>query len=223
MDIVDYLLDAYRRGSNLIAPNDEDVKLRQQMLPGMLSMTPVIGDAMSGYDVAQSARQGNYGDAALNAVGLLPFVPGMAGVMKKIPKSPGSSNVPDGYVRLYHQTTPEAIESIEKEGIRFSKAKGIDGPKGIYADEKGFYGKPGEIPTVEIMVKKEDWNAPFVMKDVAPNEIIGSHLPWHGTVRALLDPDNKAYLEAALSGRFDKRGGDMAKAVEYLKEMFKGK
>jgi len=84
MDILDYLLDAYRRGSNLVAPNDADVKLRRQAAPGMLSMTPVAGDAMSGYDAVQSARKGNYGEAALNAVGLLPFVPAMGGTIKSI-------------------------------------------------------------------------------------------------------------------------------------------
>lgn len=41
-----------------------------------LGFTPVVGDVLSGYDALQAARQGKYGEAALNAVGLLPFVPG---------------------------------------------------------------------------------------------------------------------------------------------------
>jgi len=45
-----------------------------------LGFTPVVGDIMSGYDAVQAARQGNYGEAALNAIGLLPFVPSLAGV-----------------------------------------------------------------------------------------------------------------------------------------------
>mgnify|MGYP000143151900 CR=1 FL=1 len=45
-----------------------------------LGFTPVVGDIMSGYDAVQAARQGNYGEAALNAVGLLPFVPSLAGI-----------------------------------------------------------------------------------------------------------------------------------------------
>lgn len=45
-----------------------------------LGFTPVVGDIMSGYDAVQAARQGNYGEAALNAVGVLPFVPSLAGV-----------------------------------------------------------------------------------------------------------------------------------------------
>ena len=45
-----------------------------------LGFTPIVGDVMSGYDALQALRQGNYGEAALNAVGLLPFVPGMTKV-----------------------------------------------------------------------------------------------------------------------------------------------
>jgi hypothetical protein len=51
-----------------------------------LGFTPVVGDIMSGYDAVQAARQGNYGEAALNAVGLLPFVPSLAGITKNISK-----------------------------------------------------------------------------------------------------------------------------------------
>lgn len=48
------------------------------------SMTPTpLGDVASGLLAVDALRQGNYGDAALNAVGLLPFVPGMAGVIGK--------------------------------------------------------------------------------------------------------------------------------------------
>lgn len=45
-----------------------------------LGFTPIVGDVMAGYDAVQAARQGNYGEAALNAVGLLPFVPPLAGI-----------------------------------------------------------------------------------------------------------------------------------------------
>lgn len=38
----------------------------------VLGFVPVVGTALSGYDALQAAREGNYGEAALNAVGLLP-------------------------------------------------------------------------------------------------------------------------------------------------------
>lgn len=47
-----------------------------------LGFTPMLGDAISGYDAYRAAQEGNYGEAALNAVGLLPFVPAMGGIVK---------------------------------------------------------------------------------------------------------------------------------------------
>jgi len=41
-----------------------------------------VGDVASGLLAAQDVSKGNYGTAALNALGLLPFVPSMGGVIK---------------------------------------------------------------------------------------------------------------------------------------------
>ena len=49
-----------------------------------LGFTPVVGDVLSGYDALQALRQGNYGEAALSGLGLLPFVPAMGGQIKNI-------------------------------------------------------------------------------------------------------------------------------------------
>lgn len=47
------------------------------------SMIPnPVGDVASGFLAADDLRKGNYGDAALNGIGLLPFVPAMGGVVK---------------------------------------------------------------------------------------------------------------------------------------------
>jgi len=43
---------------------------------------PVSGDIQSGIMAGQDLSQGNYGSAALNAVGLLPFVPALGGMVK---------------------------------------------------------------------------------------------------------------------------------------------
>lgn len=59
----------------------------QERVKGGASALPVIGDAISGYDAYQSAKQGDYMGAALNAVGMLPLVPGLAGIMKPVSKS----------------------------------------------------------------------------------------------------------------------------------------
>lgn len=49
--------------------------------------TPV-GDVASGLLAAQDVSKGNYGSAALNALGLLPFIPSMGGVIKSAGKAP---------------------------------------------------------------------------------------------------------------------------------------
>lgn len=51
-----------------------------EVAKGLLGFVPGIGDAISGYEAVQAARQGNYGEAGLNALGLLPFVPYLGGV-----------------------------------------------------------------------------------------------------------------------------------------------
>jgi hypothetical protein len=43
---------------------------------------PVAGDALSGGMAVYDAAKGDYGSAAMNAVGLLPFVPGVGGMIK---------------------------------------------------------------------------------------------------------------------------------------------
>jgi hypothetical protein len=54
----------------------------QAALSGMMDVTPVVGDAKSAYEGVQAARQGDYLGAGLGALGALPFVPNMAGVVK---------------------------------------------------------------------------------------------------------------------------------------------
>lgn len=45
------------------------------------SFMPITGDIQSGIEAGQDLKKGNYGSAALNAVGLLPFVPALGGVL----------------------------------------------------------------------------------------------------------------------------------------------
>lgn len=47
-----------------------------------IGFTPVLGDIQSGAEAIRSAMKGNYGEAALNAVGLLPFVPALGGMAR---------------------------------------------------------------------------------------------------------------------------------------------
>ena len=71
-------------GGNL---NPEVTPENVRMAAELASMTPnPIGDIASAGLAIDDLRQGNYGDAALNGIGLLPFVPAMGGVMSPIKK-----------------------------------------------------------------------------------------------------------------------------------------
>lgn len=52
------------------------------MLSEAIASAPGIGDAMSAGDALLAATQGRWGDAALGAVGALPFMPAMVGSTK---------------------------------------------------------------------------------------------------------------------------------------------
>jgi len=126
-----------------------------------------------------------------------------------LPPEPDTTPIPEGHVRLYHQTSKENLGSIKRNGLQLSRARGIEGPRGIYADEQGFYGAPGgQMPTVEFSVPKERWDRPFVRVDsmldqgrVAPENIIAVHYPWHAHARyAENDPE---IVKATLAGEHD--------------------
>lgn len=57
----------------------------QETVDAMLGVTgvlPVVGDVQSGAMAAKDIKQGNYGSGALNALGALPLIPALGGVMK---------------------------------------------------------------------------------------------------------------------------------------------
>ncbi len=148
-----------------------------------------------------------------------------------LPPAPGTVPIPDGDVRLYHQTSEAKLADIAKEGILLSKARGIEGPLAIYADEKGFYGNPEDKPTVEFHVSKERWDPPFVRTDsvldqgrVAPENIIAIHYPWHRHARYIeKHPD---VLKAVVAGEHDSlltgHGEDYRQSILYIKQRYGG-
>lgn len=58
------------------------------LLQSISNFPVVAGDIASGLLAAQDLSKGNYGSAALNSLGLLPFIPSMGGVIKNISKTP---------------------------------------------------------------------------------------------------------------------------------------
>jgi len=67
---------------------DESGNVIQEAIPmknalmGINDFMPVTGDIQAGVMAANDLKQGNYGNAALNSIGLLPFVPALGGVVK---------------------------------------------------------------------------------------------------------------------------------------------
>jgi len=139
-----------------------------------------------------------------------------------LPKEPGTEPIKEGHVRLYHQTDGDNLKQIEKEGLLLEHAKGIEGPKAIYAGEKPFYGEASSRPTLEFQVPKKDWDSPFVLRNVKPEDFIAAHYPWHKTARYLEDKEG---ITNVLSGRFDDFDSktDEGKAVQYIKDKYGNK
>lgn len=82
------LLDAFKQYVKDAMPggllNPEVPRDAPKQLAGLLAdFTPVVGDVKSAYDGYQAAREGDYLVAGLGALGALPLVPNMAGVIGK--------------------------------------------------------------------------------------------------------------------------------------------
>lgn len=54
----------------------------QDALMGINDFIPVTGDIQAGFMAGDAFKKGDYGSAALNAFGLIPFVPALGGVLK---------------------------------------------------------------------------------------------------------------------------------------------
>ena len=139
----------------------------------------------------------------------------------RLPPAPGTAPIPDGDVRLYHQTSEANLGSIKHNGIQLRHARGFEGPKAIYADERGFYGKPGDLATVEFHVPRERWDRPFVVGDVAPEEIIAVHRPWHRSARYI--ERNPKLIADILAGKRDDLLDDhqYGKPIRYIKHKYR--
>lgn len=138
----------------------------------------------------------------------------------QIPNEPGTTPIPKDHIRLYHQTNEKNLGSIKKRGIRLSYAKGIEGPKAVYADERGFYGKPSEKPTVEFSVHKNRFDHPFVKDGVNPKDIIAVHKPWHQHARYA--ENNPEVIKNITQGEHDALLHDKqyGKSIRYIKHKY---
>jgi hypothetical protein len=138
----------------------------------------------------------------------------------EVPGEPGTAPIPKDHVRLYHQTSSHKnLGSIKRKGILPHQPH--EGPKGIYAGEKPFYGPAHHKPTTEFSVHKKDWHHPFVTRDkVEPKKIVANHKEWHHTVRYI--DDDPELKKNVLSGEHDDliakgKKDHYAKAIRFVK------
>jgi len=100
-----------------------------------------------------------------------------------IPPRPGTAPIPEGHTRYYHQTGEEHLPSIREHGLLYSKAKGIEGPKAIWASHEPFYGDARDTPTVEFHLPEDKGHIATLYHDVPKENIVAVHEPWHEHVR----------------------------------------
>lgn len=100
---------------------------------------PVTGDIQSGILAAQDVKQGNYGSAALNSLGLLPFIPALGGVIAK--------NIPSKtQFEVAHEIAQKnAALPVSEGGLGLPKNNtAMDRAKAMGFDTTAYHGTPYE-------------------------------------------------------------------------------
>ena len=85
----------------------------------LTGFVPGASDVQSGLMAAQDIKNQKYASALLNGLGMLPIIPALGGMIKKIDKIDEITGLPlnaDGTVTLYHHTNKNAAEQIAKTG-----------------------------------------------------------------------------------------------------------
>lgn len=127
--------------------------------------------------------------------------------LKTIPKAE-TLPIPAGYIRLFHQTTPETLKKIKSTrtiDLSFSTGKQNKEPVAIWAHPKGFYdqinkGRFYSKPTVEFAIPQQDQDAGRVLRSITPDEIIAFHEPWHQIAEYLIQ---NGQTKDVINGEFD--------------------
>jgi hypothetical protein len=106
-------------------------RLQEPKDPSLLDVISTVpnpvGDVASGLLAAQDVSKGNYGSAALNSLGLLPFVPSMAGIVSKdVAKSinmPVTLPKSDEFINAVRGTQNASItpEGLNMSLVRYQK------------------------------------------------------------------------------------------------------
>jgi hypothetical protein len=104
---------------------DESGNVIQEAIPmknalmGINDFMPVTGDIQAGVMAANDLKQGNYGNAALNSIGLLPFVPALGGVVKQTPEI---KNI----IKTLEKTNKSTIPKIPSKNVFKNDVSNLD-------------------------------------------------------------------------------------------------
>lgn len=141
----------------------------------------------------------------------------------------GEIAIPEGYTRMYHQTNPDNVESIEQNGLLLNRSRGksVGDPIGVWAttDPEGFYGKQGDLATVEFKIPTKEYETlhggSLIQHDISPEDIIAIHEPWKDSVNFMArSPET---INDVKAGEYDTlvnddRSNKYNKAIQYIKE-----
>jgi hypothetical protein len=86
LDYIKKMMDQEVNTTNLMTGEPDRRTVGQRLRAGG-EWVPGPSDVISGYDAWEALKKGNYGEAALNAVGTLPLVPALGGVIRKSSES----------------------------------------------------------------------------------------------------------------------------------------
>ena len=137
----------------------------------------------------------------------------------------GELPIPEGTIRLYHQTNEENVRSIKEKGLIKSLSKGhsYNEPSLIWATRKPFYGRQEGLATIEFFVPEEEFRSPtHVLSEVIPPaQILAIHEHWQDYAEDLISnyPEiNQKEIDYWLD-----LGGNYKKAAEFYIEYMKSK
>lgn len=119
--------------------NNPDNQKTVDSMKGMLGLLPAgAGDVASGLLAADDVRRGDYGSAALNGVGVLPFIPSMAGIVSpKVAKGLSHpTNLPaDDIFTQAVKNTPGA--RVAEDGLYMNVMRGQKPEMGLMPSVRG--------------------------------------------------------------------------------------
>lgn len=124
-------------------------------LLGVTGVTPGVGDVQSGIMATQDLKKGNYGSAALNSLGLLPFIPALGGTFIGKNSKLWNPNQEQMFMKLEKKgLSPEEIwsktgtlrapDKMLRQEIPDTQAKITDAVYEGIKNKKRYFGKMGE-------------------------------------------------------------------------------